>query len=320
MSPRLPTPTSTTTSPTLPTPISLTSSAVCFVRPVVLVPSLCSALLSVPAVGAGTFAGYFTDTSGGNVTVTWPSEFGAPVSDSWGLVPGGPYAGAFNSAAERNFVGEEQIGFVSARCHGDLPPANSALPAHLHFAAILRVENYGNQEVIAGVNNQGFVRTNVNALYWKLSWTLAYASETQGNINFQIDVPDGIGHTVAAGGFANGTNLRGEFSGFTPSNSGNFAFRGTLSQSPAFPASGKVTFMLDIIVSDEPIPECPADLNTDNVVDDADFSVFVQAYDVLECANPSMPSGCPSDLNNDSVVDDSDFSLFVIAYDALVCE
>jgi hypothetical protein len=29
---------------------------------------------------------------------------------------------------------------------------------------------------------------------------------------------------------------------------------------------------------------CPADLNSDDVVDDADFVVFVSAYDQLLCA------------------------------------
>jgi hypothetical protein len=32
-----------------------------------------------------------------------------------------------------------------------------------------------------------------------------------------------------------------------------------------------------------------------------------------------MPAGCPADLNSDGVVDDADFSVFVIAYEALLC-
>lgn len=64
---------------------------------------------------------------------------------------------------------------------------------------------------------------------------------------------------------------------------------------------------------------CPADLNNDGVVDDADFSPFAVAYDLLDCADPAMPLGCPADLNRDAVVDDADFLLFVAAYDTLVC-
>jgi hypothetical protein len=64
---------------------------------------------------------------------------------------------------------------------------------------------------------------------------------------------------------------------------------------------------------------CPADLNSDGVVDDADFSIFVVQYDVLDCADISMPAGCSADLNSDLLVDDQDFSIFVVAYDAVLC-
>jgi len=65
---------------------------------------------------------------------------------------------------------------------------------------------------------------------------------------------------------------------------------------------------------------CPADINLDGVADDADFSRFVVAYDILDCADNAMPIPCPADLNADGLVDDSDFQIFVIGYDALVCE
>ncbi|MGH7242868.1 MAG: hypothetical protein ACREJD_05565 [Phycisphaerales bacterium] len=56
---------------------------------------------------------------------------------------------------------------------------------------------------------------------------------------------------------------------------------------------------------------CPADFNHDGQVDDADFLVFVVAYNNLEDTN--------GDLNEDDVTDDADFSIFVAAYDALLC-
>ncbi len=64
---------------------------------------------------------------------------------------------------------------------------------------------------------------------------------------------------------------------------------------------------------------CPADLNGDNQVDDADFVLFAGAYNILDCADPAMPAGCPADLNGDGVVDDADFVAFVAAYNELVC-
>lgn len=65
---------------------------------------------------------------------------------------------------------------------------------------------------------------------------------------------------------------------------------------------------------------CPADINLDGVADDADFSPFVAAYDILDCSDDTMPLPCPSDLNADGVVDDADFTIFVKGYDALVCD
>jgi len=64
---------------------------------------------------------------------------------------------------------------------------------------------------------------------------------------------------------------------------------------------------------------CFADLNEDDVVEDADFSIFVVAYNILDCADAAMPAHCPSDLNRDGLVDDADFVVFVKAYNELLC-
>lgn len=64
---------------------------------------------------------------------------------------------------------------------------------------------------------------------------------------------------------------------------------------------------------------CPGDLTLDGAVDDLDFTPFANAYDILDCAAPSMPVGCPSDLNADGIVDDADFLIFVQGYNALLC-
>ncbi len=65
--------------------------------------------------------------------------------------------------------------------------------------------------------------------------------------------------------------------------------------------------------------ECPSDLTADGAVDDADFIVFVGAYNILDCTDPVMPAGCPSDLNKDGLVDDNDFVTFLAAYNVLEC-
>jgi len=64
---------------------------------------------------------------------------------------------------------------------------------------------------------------------------------------------------------------------------------------------------------------CPGDVNNDGMVDDSDFVGFAAAYDVLDCADPTMPGYCSADLNKDAFVDDADFVAFAQAYDQLLC-
>jgi hypothetical protein len=64
---------------------------------------------------------------------------------------------------------------------------------------------------------------------------------------------------------------------------------------------------------------CSGDLNNDGLVDDSDFTLFVSAYNVLDCAEPGMSAGCPGDLTGDGFVDDADFIEFVAAYNELLC-
>lgn len=65
------------------------------------------------------------------------------------------------------------------------------------------------------------------------------------------------------------------------------------------------------LVFTRPPSACPADLNGDGLVDDADFVVFVEAYEFLV-----TPAG---DFDFDGVTGDGDFVVFVAGYDALVC-
>ncbi len=64
---------------------------------------------------------------------------------------------------------------------------------------------------------------------------------------------------------------------------------------------------------------CVGDLNGDGLVDDTDFVLFANAYDVLVCPTDPSTSCCLADLNSDGLVDDSDFVLFANAYDQLIC-
>ena len=87
-------------------------------------------------------------------------------------------------------------------------------------------------------------------------------------------------------------------------------------------ATYKVTLYVDFALTAltfTAVVPCPADLNADTFVDDADFVIFAEAYNTLDCADPAMPASCPADLNADSFVDDADFVLFAEAYNALLC-
>jgi hypothetical protein len=65
---------------------------------------------------------------------------------------------------------------------------------------------------------------------------------------------------------------------------------------------------------------CRPNINGDCYTDDADFALFAPMYNILDCADPSMPAGCPADFNDDGLVDDADFVIFAQAYDRLICE
>ena len=62
-----------------------------------------------------------------------------------------------------------------------------------------------------------------------------------------------------------------------------------------------------------------ADLNGDRIVDDVDFVLFAQQYDVYSCFDAAMPGFCGADLNGDGAVDDTDFVIFAVAYDLFTC-
>ena len=68
-----------------------------------------------------------------------------------------------------------------------------------------------------------------------------------------------------------------------------------------------------------PAPACPGDLNGDDFVDDADFAIFAAAYELFDCASPSMPVPCASDLTGEGFVDDADFVVFAEGYESFVC-
>lgn len=89
-----------------------------------------------------------------------------------------------------------------------------------------------------------------------------------------------------------------------PSDAGTYEVR-------VYDACGNQTMSGPVVVT----VVCGADLSRNGVVDDADFTLFGDAYDKFEC--PS--SQCAGDLNVDGFVDDADFVLFAAQYSDFTC-
>ena len=81
-----------------------------------------------------------------------------------------------------------------------------------------------------------------------------------------------------------------------------------------------VTALGSASTSPAPVTVCPGDFNCDGFIDDIDFVLFAQQYDLFDCSDPSIPPGCSADLNIDGFVDDIDFVLFAQRYDLFICE
>lgn len=114
-----------------------------------------------------------------------------------------------------------------------------------------------------------------------------------------------------------------EDSGFLPLKAGYHSFRIEYFQGDDSTASLVFSYesygaLGGSVISKRTIPataikhsDCPADLNLDGFVDDADFVLFAVAYDAYLSFD--------GDVNFDAKTDDSDFVIFAGAYDALVC-
>ncbi|MBY0114061.1 MAG: esterase-like activity of phytase family protein [Phycisphaerales bacterium] len=88
---------------------------------------------------------------------------------------------------------------------------------------------------------------------------------------------------------------------------GSYALLGIVDDGDPISVNRVVSFRLSGSIDSA----CPADLNDDSVVDDADFVRFAESYNLL-----LDPVG---DLNHDGLADDEDFVLFAAAYNELAC-
>ncbi len=119
------------------------------------------------------------------------------------------------------------------------------------------------------------------------------------------------------------TNVKWVYRELLHSATGNQSTLAFVSTTGAMPGTVGFAAFYGPAIDDVSVVEvsaCVGDLNSDGLVDDNDFQLFVVAYDILLCADAAMPAGCPGDLTGDGQVDDADFQVFVVAYDALICD
>ena len=161
------------------------------------------------------------------------------------------------------------------------------------FEVVFQPDSSGNLHLAGQFSGTAGKSTFVAEL--KQGANVLYSKSTSGPFDFQGAVAPGVQYKLTVSCAANSLLV---WSGSPASASSNAAF----------------SFTADF--SDQ---TCVGDLNNDGFVDDLDFTIFVPAYNILDCADPNMPAGCPADLNRDGVVDDADFTIFVPAYNELVC-
>lgn len=118
---------------------------------------------------------------------------------------------------------------------------------------------------------------------------------------------DALGDPVVATRRSFVTGLNGALGGTRDPRTGNFLFN-------TFGGGNRVIVINGLTFN------CRPNLNNDCGVDLSDFGLFVNAYLVFDCTDPTMPQSCRADFNQDGFVDDVDFVIFVNAYNGFVCE
>lgn len=160
---------------------------------------------------------------------------------------------------------------------------------------------YGTEEWSAYVGNivDGFaVFVGGNAFNYALTPDGAVFNANNPNFPATPIAETELNNVIAPGGTA-----RVRFTAFVPAGTTTLNFL----------IGDAIDYIFDSTVYLSPLTlTCPADLNGDGVVDDADFTIFSVAYNNLD-----DPRG---DLNGDGITNDDDFTLFAPAYDNYYCD
>jgi hypothetical protein len=191
--------------------------------------------------------------------------------------------------------------------------------------------------LLAGGKLYAGVSSNVAGVFYSGILEIDISTGDRALIVGTAVLDDGIGLTVVTNPASNaGAPAFDSPSGLTLLSDGTIAFTSLFTYNTINrfnPVTRELTVLADLgpqvtsdvrgnmqLTSMTRYTSCGADLNLDGVVDDADFSFFAAAYNVLDCADPGIAPPCAADLTGDLVVDDHDFVAFVPAYDRLLCD
>ena len=235
---------------------------------------------------------FLNDSQGGNYSGLFP-----PRDDTYGanaILPDGDGESIAYCRLAYNFNGN--ILSVSASVSADVDPGDFMIGGTAESVSKLIVQfdlpAGGSYRIVDGA----FTGTHAS------SGASLFGSGPSPIVSFGSlgDQPNGESGTLAPGGYTLEVGASAD---------SNYLFFNGLF------ADASLWFDIEIIAASA----CPGDLNGDGFVDDSDFTIFVLAYNLLDCNDPAMTPGCPADFNADGFVEDADFILFVAAYDDLVC-
>ena len=125
---------------------------------------------------------------------------------------------------------------------------------------------------------------------------------------FEVNTASSIRSKLNGGSFSLG-NLADPVAGDVAA-----AYQWTVTLAPGESRTFRAGFAINQAAQLQPAT-CPSDFNSDGFVDDTDFVLFAQAYDLFTVP----PAAAAADLNSDGFVDDTDFVLFAQAYDLFTC-
>ena len=167
---------------------------------------------------ANTYNGYWTTGSGGgNVDTTWSSDFGPPLTGSFGLSPyTGPHPGTFSSLVSRNFNTSAMHVVSAATTLTASSPLSLPNSTPVHVAFDLHTENTDSGYGLAcAAYDEAQAQFDGGPVFFKIVYNFTYTVTNGTNGKVQIDLGEhqsGLAQNISSGirsAFTTSGNLTG---------------------------------------------------------------------------------------------------------------